>query len=330
MSKELADRGWPQQKLDFFEKHDIRPVRPMRVPYKQLEKKVAFYIKHKIPYWLEVTTNRTTIFASGNWGTHMNKESSFKPNELQFIKKVKQHIISNETYLLIKNKFADAESTKKIKYNYYKKSIEPGSLFENCIEIDLKSAYWEQLSMLPGVIDYEIYEKGLLVDKKTRLACVGTLAKSIGCSSFDGKNQKPQENINSDKTEFLWNTICYKIGRVMAKAFKAAKSDALFFWVDALFIKGNQETADKIIQLFKEAGFKTSVHKCEWIRFDETKIIVRSKEKGKFLTTKTREKITLPNGKKAVKITKKKYWTEERPFPFKKTMTEQQIEQLTK
>lgn len=320
MAKDLQARNWPQAKIDFFEKFMIKPVRPMRIPRKLIEKKVAFYIKHKIPYWLENTNERTTVYASGNWGAHMNKESTFKANELQFIKKVKEYITKNETYLLLKNNFKHEKSLSKIKYAIYTKKTQPGTVFTNCHEIDLKGAYWEQLHMLhPDLLSHEIYLQGLTVDKKTRLASVGTLAKKTGCISFDGQKESLEDPIKSNLTEFIWNTISYKIGKVMAQASKSAKADFLFFWVDAIFVKG--EKTQEIVDLFERNGFKSSVHLCESIRFDETKIIVTSKEKGKWVVKKTREKIILPNGKSATKITKKRVYTEERPFPFKKLIS---------
>ena len=135
MSKELSEHGWPQVKVDFFEQYNIRPVRPMRVPRKLLEKKVKFYEKHGIPYWFENTNERETIYAAGTWGTHMNKESSFKANELQFIKEVKEHIIKNETYKLVKNNFDSEKKIERIKYSIYKK-IKPGTIYKDCLELE--------------------------------------------------------------------------------------------------------------------------------------------------------------------------------------------------
>lgn len=325
MSKELSERGWPQEKVDFFEKHNIRPVRPMRVPRKLIEKKVKFYEKYGIAYWFENTNERETIYAAGTWGTHMNKESSFKASELQFIKEVKEHIIKNETYKLVKNKFTTDKKIDSIKYSIFK-NIKPGTVYKNCIEIDLKGAYWEQLNMLPGLINEKIYAKGLTVEKRTRLACVGTLNKTTGCIAFDGKQSTVLEDIKSDKTGFLWHTISHKIGQVLSKASKIVKRDFIFAWVDALFIHGDKK--DEILKLFKDAGFNASVYKCESISFGERKIIVTSKDKGKWVTKTTREKITLPNGKKAIKLIKRRVYTEDRPFPYKKVLSKKEIDQL--
>lgn len=298
-----------------------------RIPRKLLEKKVAFFLKHSIPFKMMNTNERTVVHAEGRWGSWMNKESTFKPQYLQFIKAVKDHIVKNETWRGVRNNFQAAGSEKKIKYFYYNKSYGPGTYFEDIMEVDLKGAYWEQLYKLPGVITEEIYKKGLEVDKRTRLACVGTLAKTTEVINFDGKKETLGDPIKSTETEFLWNVISYKIGKLMAKAMRVAKKDFIFFWVDAIFIHG--DSAKELVKLFKEAGFECSVHKCEWVRFDKTKIVVHSKEKGKYLTKRERTTVTLPNGKTGKKIKSQKVWTNERPFPFKEVLTEKDLVNLT-
>ncbi len=326
MSARVNVHNWPDEKIEFFENHNIRAVRPVRIAQSRLDRKVAFFEKHNIHYWLEQTRGRNTVYAAGPWGTWMNKDKAFEPSELQFIKKVKQHVLENETYKLVKNIFKKEGSENKIKYFYYNKNIKPGTVYNDLIEVDLKGAYWEQLYMLPGVITREIYEEGLKVEKKTRLAAVGTMAKTTNVIKYDGKASLG-DPIKSNLTSFLWNTISYKIGKVMAKAMRTSKSDFIFFWVDAIFIHGHSK--DEVIKIFKEAGFNCSVVKCEWVRFDKTKIIVHSKEKGKHLKKRTREKITLPNGKPAVKIVTKNVWTEDRPFPYKKALSVADIEKLS-
>ena len=79
--------NWPEEKLNFFETHNIRSVRPVRLSQARLDRKVEFFEKYNIPYWLEQTRGRTTIYAAGTHGTWMNKSAAFKASELQFIKK---------------------------------------------------------------------------------------------------------------------------------------------------------------------------------------------------------------------------------------------------
>ena len=70
-----------------------------RIPRKLLEKKVAFFLKHKIPFKMLNTNERTVVHAQGRWGSWMNKESSFAPEYLQFIKSVKEYQLKDRKCL---------------------------------------------------------------------------------------------------------------------------------------------------------------------------------------------------------------------------------------
>ncbi len=297
-----------------------------RIPRKDLLKKIKFFKSRGIKYRWEETNERMTVWAEGRWGNWMNKESSFNPKYLSFIKQVKEYIKKNETYKSVRNLFKKEGSSRKIKYFYYSKKIAPGAYYEDCYEIDLKGAYWETAYKL-DLFDEIMYKKGQEVDKKTRLAAIGSLAKVKKAGSFDGEAEQFLPDIREELTEFLWNTISHKIGKIMVKGMKAAKSDFLFFWVDAVFIRGDK--IDEVVSALKTAGYDCGVYKCEWVRVDNAKIIVHSKEKGKWVVKKERIKDVI-DGKKVIRIVRTKVWVEERPFPYKTTgLTEKDIINLS-
>ncbi len=255
----------------------------IRIPEKDLKKKIKFFQKHKIPYRMVSTKGGSITIYAGRRGNWMNKESGFKPSELHFIKSVKDHIIKNNTFKGVRNNFKKAGSTKKIKYFYYNPKLVAGDFFENVREIDLKGAYWHQAYKL-NLFDKVLYQKGLTVTKKSRLAAIGTLAKVKQIVEYNGKEEVNLPPERSKETEFLWNVISYRIGKIMARASKAAKNDFLFFWVDAIFIKEGP-MADKVLKMFTDLGFQTTYWHCEWAKFDHNKITVKSiakVEKNKF------------------------------------------------
>ena len=303
-----------------------------RITYEELEEKIKFFLKWKIPYKKLSTNERTIVHASGRWGSWMNKESTFKAKELNFIKSVKEHIIKHGTFKKVRNNFKKEGSTGKIKYFFYNKKNMPGDYFENVVEIDLKNCYWETAYKLPptGLFSKEIYEKGLTVSKKSRLAAIGTCAKVTSVIEFDGEKEVSLPDERSDKTEFLWHTICHKVGRIMIKAAKMAMKkktknnddDFLMFWVDAIVVKG--ETAKELIKFFKSVGYETTVYKCEWIRFEEKRIVIHSEAKGKWVRV-VKEEIIERDGKKYLRRKKVKEWRNERPFPYSSMVSEKEI-----
>lgn len=301
-----------------------------RISRAKLEKKVKFFLKYKIPFKKVSTNERVVVHAEGRWGSWMNNDSSFPAAELNFIKQVKSHIVANNTFKKVRNYFKDEQRIKKIKYFFYNKKRQPGDRFEEVYEIDLKNAYWDTAYNLPKdgtkLFSNEIYAKGLTVSKKSRLAAIGSLARVKRITEFDGTDQKTLPDERSIETEFLWHTICNKIGKTMAKGSKMTKDEFLFFWVDAMFVK-SKEAKDEIEKYFKSLGYQYSVYKCEWVSFQDKHIIVKCAAKGKWVT-KYREEIVERGGKKYLRKVRYKEWVDERPFPYKVSLSEKDIANL--
>lgn len=301
----------------------------VRISRKELEKKIRFFLKMKIPFKKLSTTERTIIHAEGRWGSWMNRESSFRAAELHFIKSVKEFILKHGTYKKVRNYFKKEGSTGKIKYFYYNKNTSPGQTIEGVTEIDLKNAYWHTAYTLPKdgttLFSEEIYKKGLTVSKKSRLAAIGSLAKVVSVWEFNGEKEIKHPPEKSETTEYLWHTICNKIGKIMAKGSKVAKNDFLFFWVDAIFVKN--ESAKEVAELFKKHGYEVSIYPCEWVKFDDNKITVKSSQKGKWVK-RIKEEPFERDGKQLVKKVRFKEWKDERVFPYKIAMNDKEIMNL--
>ncbi len=279
-----------------------------RITYKELEKKVKFCLKYKIPYKKIMTNGRTVLLTKG-WGDWETKENRFPANELHFIKSVKDHIIKNGTY-------------KKIR-NYFKTEVKPGDIFNEGYEVDISNCYWDTAYFHYNLFDEPIYLKGLTVVKRIRLAAIGSLKRVQSVIEFDGKEEKQMPDIRSTTTEFLWDTICHKIGKTMYKSSKEAGKGFLFFWVDGLFVK-DKSTAIKVQKFLKKNGYNSTIALCEWIRFDEKSLVVKSTAKGKFVTV-IREEEVIRNGKKFIKIHRDRVWKDERPFPYSSAISEKDI-----
>ena len=268
--------------------------------------KIKFHKDFGIPYTIEKTGSRI-IFKSQR-GEYVCRKKEFIPKELSFIKSVKHNIIKNEIYNDIPNNFKTEKDKDKIKYVSYNKKYDTGDYIENVKEIDLKSAYWET-SNYTGLLTPEIYLKGGEVSKQSRLAAIGSLAKKVKTISFDGRKESYDGIKRSELTEFLWDVISHKVGQVMLKGVKASKNDYLFFWVDAIFVRG--ESVDRIVKLFADLGYNSSVHHCEWVKFEDDTIVVHSEAKGKY-----KER----NGEKV--------WIAKRPFPFKEVISDRQRKKM--
>ena len=199
----------------------------------------------------------------------INRGVGFSTKDLHFIKKVKQSVIKSK----ISDKFMEEDyQSKKIDYINVKR-FAVGEVMSDLLEIDITTAYWETAYML-GIIDKVIYKEGFRVNKKVRLAALGTLAKKTDTWVFDGKRMKTLPTVRN-YTENLWFAICKRVSDVMGKAVKIAGSDFVFYWVDGIYIKNNKETLGKIVSYFSSCGYECKINAIADIVFTGNEFEVR-------------------------------------------------------
>lgn len=290
---------------------------------------VRRFIKAGIPFKKYSTNGRTILVAGEDWGSYECFDSVFPANELNFIKSVKEYVIKHETYKNVRNYFGKPGkdgANKRIKYFYYNKNIKPGTVIEGGWEVDISNCYWDTAFVHYNLFSEELYKKGLTVKKKSRLAAIGGFAKTQNVVEFDGNEERMLDPIRSDKTEFLWHTICNKIGKTMYKACKIAKQDFLFFWIDGIFLK-DKTHVDAVQEFFKKQGYESTATYCEWIKFNDSGLVVKCTKKGKWVKKQTKE-IVERGGKKFMVIKTSKVFKDERPFPYGNTLSDKDIIQL--
>lgn len=235
------------------------------------------------------TNQRIEIYS---WmGNYTNRNSEFPAGELNFIRRVKDHIIKNGLYKKVPNKFKTESSRKKIRYFFVSDRYHIGDRIENCYEVDLNSAYWETAYKL-GLLSDNLYHKGKEVSKMSRLAAIGTLAKVVKRFEFDGEKERQLRSKKSKFTEFLWPTICARVGKLMYRCARLTKKDFIFVWVDAMFVK--KEALPTIKEILKAAGYAYTIEKVDWIQFNAVEIQVKGKgkwaeEDGKRIWKDTRD-----------------------------------------
>lgn len=267
------------------------------LPMKKVRGTVKHYLKNKIPFTYTVTTN--TISVRSQIGKFASNNGSFPAHELSFIKQVKEFIVKNGLH---HNTIMDFEKDKDVKdvlYFAYNKNLFPGNYFEDVYNIDIKSAYWETAYKL-GLLPDHLYDRGKdanQISKKTRLACIGSLAKKSSTYGFDGKEQRLLSD-DKEETNELWDIICYKVGLVLRDVAKRLKGDFIFFWVDGIYVKGARASIESS-RIFKNYGYESEITKLQNISVTKKQILVRTNEK----------KIRVVDGKKIETDIKPFYYT---------------------
>jgi hypothetical protein len=207
-------------------------------------KEILSRLKAKGEAFQLISTTLTKKIITATRTYYFTQKTGLKMAELGLIKAVKDYVIDNN----IKCK------SYKGKISYVNRAIlKNGTYKKQLYEVDLNSAFWN-FAYKNKHISKEIYEKGnnkKIISKKARLIALGNLAKvqkvfDYNGSEFDGFNQ-----IESSDTESVFFKVAHQTDNVMSKLKILANKKYLFYWVDAIFIQGN-DTLKLIEQYLKD------------------------------------------------------------------------------
>jgi len=176
---------------------EITPVNRVKSSYlRKIHEKSRILNAQKMPYTIRVSGTKYSLKSD------LFKESAFHRSELtntdlQFIKKVKRHILKNEIHL----QFLDQYFPSDIAYMDANPFL-IHQTFDNVVELDINEAYWKTAYIL-GIINDEIYEEGKkgTLGKYTRLVALGSLAKKETEYVYDENGFVEKKEIRSTLTD---------------------------------------------------------------------------------------------------------------------------------
>ena len=232
---------------------------------------IDFYIERckarKIPFKIEQTLSTTKLYFDDKVYHYVENTSKLNNYELNLINRVKKDIqnctLKSE---VLPTKYIDLDEKK----NFESK--------EQIYELDLNASYWN-IAHKNNFISNDTYKYALenkKISKKARLISLGALAKKTHTTYFDGRQfTRYEERDNINKDYFFY--ITRKNYEIMSVLKLIANKDYLFYWVDAIFFKGNEALKNITNYLIKEnIGYK--IYKIDSIIKDEDKINVNSVE----------------------------------------------------
>jgi len=203
-----------------------------------------------------------------NKGKEDKKEDRLPINEIYFIGVVKKYIEANGLHKSIKKNYRNKDDIKFVSYN---QNIGCGEFFKDCYCIDISSAYWRS-ALNQGYINKDLYAKGNAVDKRVRLACLGTFAKTISVIRFDGTDEEFLPDVKP-KYEHVFFNCANLIYKCMNACRKAVKEEFLFYWTDCVYVS-SKRAMEVCAGVMKEHGFDNHSDYCEKIVFKENGISV--------------------------------------------------------
>lgn len=245
---------------------------------KKIHNLISFYVKNKIPYTATVTNGRIEVRAKT--GSASTLSSRFPAKELNFIKQVKVHIIKNGLHTALRETLNEEYKNGVATYYDYNKNLQPGDFYSgNLYSIDLTAAYWITANDL-GLLTPTTFANGLnpeIISKKSRLAAIGSLAKKVTVYEFDGNTERILSETIAE-TAWIWDLICYIVGRLLLDAAKNAGDDFLFFWVDGIYVK-SKETAQAMKAFFLSWGYKSVIERLDSVSVTHSNILVTQSKK---------------------------------------------------
>lgn len=242
---------------------DITPVQKYNATYlKKIQERSNILNKQKIPYTIRVSGSKYQLKSK------IFKETAFHNSDmtntdLQFVRKVKRHILKNGIHL----KFLDQFFPSDIAYMDANPFLTHTN-FDNVIEVDINEAYWKTAYIL-GIINEEIYEEGKkgTLKKYTRLVALGSLAKKEVEYNYDENGYVGRKEIRSTLTENVWYTICKRVSDVMQSAKVLLGDDYLFYWVDGIYFVKSKKNIEKLKKFFIQNGYTSKEEKTDKVAF---------------------------------------------------------------
>lgn len=197
-------------------------------------------------------------------------------NELFFISMFKNNLITEN----IPKKL----NKKDIIYTYTDNLSDHKKNISNVYEIDLNSAYYN-FALKNNFIDEKTFNRGLSVSKITRLAAIGSTAKNKYIYEFDGNDYNFIRHENSPLTENAYFKCALDTSLIMQELTSYLFADVLFFWVDALFVKG-EAAKNEVIKYLTENNLPFKIKKGNLLNNKKTAIFVTGNKKKEYFKKK--------------------------------------------
>lgn len=229
-------------------------VKRSQFPVSSYESVIKMLIDSGTPHKTEITRNRRLI-------TILNAEYSFSetsidPKNLNFIKQTKRLLIE-----------AKAEHTTASDVNFFFVGANNGAthFLKNVVEVDITKAYWFAAYHL-GYINKNHLDKGLEIDKVSRLVAIGSAATIKWSMNFDGREYTNFEESISPEGRNAFFTICKRV----SAAISSAMGDTGFLaWVDAVFCPADE--AERVEAALEDFGFTSKRKNIRWAWFRDLK-----------------------------------------------------------
>lgn len=213
-----------------------------------------------VRHTLKSCTSSSTIKVEGGKRPYFFPNGEpIDPQYLQFIKSVKKEVCENAE---MKQPPLKEETPKFIRFS----PLFSDSFYStDFVEIDISGAYWFTAYDY-GLLTRTTYEAGLLVPKRVRLMALGSAATTKDVSFFDGTEYKHLGVEFNKYGRMAFFAVAKRVDEIMNNALDILHGNAVFYWVDALFVRKN--FAAWAAQSIRDYGYEVKETPLLWLLGD--------------------------------------------------------------
>jgi hypothetical protein len=233
----------------------------LMTPYGEIVKDMEYFREIGKPYKYQRSGSSMVAYINGvkHFTSTVNQgraDIGLPSKQLYFIMKVKRYIAKNDLVNIIQPNYKKRTNIKFICLN---NDIEVGEVFSSPYSIDINAAYWES-AFKAGWISYELYQEGKGVDKRIRLASLGSYAKRIYNYEYSGRGEERMTGITEPAFPHVFFNQANTVFRLMEKCRREIKEEFLFYWTDGIYVK-NKQAAKKCVDILNKLGYESKTEK---------------------------------------------------------------------
>lgn len=196
--------------------------------------------------------------------------------ELNFINDFRRYIIKNHEKINYNRSYLNMTP----KYFMFNEDyLRVGSVNKDVVQIDISSAYPTSARLL-GVIDEQIYVRGVNLSKRAFLIAIGSLNRNRRVFSVDVNLRRKRINTDERKQYMvdIWRSIVNKTDDTVQTIFDLLKDYCYFYWCDAIICK--KEIAPEVQMLLREFGYESKIDVFKKIEYTKNSALLHSNKRG--------------------------------------------------
>jgi hypothetical protein len=257
--KKSVARLFKQSKFNVRSEEKEEKIRSIWLPMGDAWKKEKCLIENGESFTV-TRTNLTTVFKfpGTNRADLIFSKVQFTYKEMNLFQEIRKEIRYNVQNLHLKVPYLTSQDVGYYLFSdqVYKARQTGREVFDDVMEFDIVKAYYTAAYVLK-YISKDFYLKCIELPKTTRLRLIGSIATSKLVFTYNEGLLENNPKINEDEVlRRVWFHICKYTDNCMRQLRQLLGQDFLFYWVDGIYCKPNDNIQDYLRFFYLRDGFE--------------------------------------------------------------------------